>query len=404
MAGLAQILFDLGHNVKGSDSSNYVFTEEKLKEKGIEIESLDNMNYKDSDIIIIGNSFIGTYDFINKKTISYQEALSYLNDKYYSIAVCGTHGKTTTTNMIKHVLSSNYDTSYLVGDGQGKAYPNGNFFVYEACEHRKHFLSYNPDIIVCTNIDYDHVDYYKNKEEYKKAFFDFFSQKKKIIILDSSIKYKENNVFSFGINKGNTKAKNIKYTKDGICFDLLYKNMLFENIFLPFFGKHMLYNALACITCCGELNIPILKIINELKTYKNAERRYNVLYIKDNIIIDDYGHHPTEINATIKAIKQEFKNKKLIIVFHPDRPKRLLEFLNKYTLAFNCANKTYVLPFLSMNDEKKQALNKIINKRNICLFNDSFFLKKYNNYVFLFTGSKDMSSIIKQLIESIEKT
>ena len=172
MAGLAQILFDLGHNVKGSDSSNYVFTEEKLKEKGIEIESLDNMNYKDSDIIIIGNSFIGTYDFINKKTISYQEALSYLNDKYYSIAVCGTHGKTTTTNMIKHVLSSTYDISYLVGDGQGKAYPNGNFFVYEACEHRRHFLSYNPDIIVCTNIDYDHVDYYKNKEEYKKAFFD----------------------------------------------------------------------------------------------------------------------------------------------------------------------------------------------------------------------------------------
>lgn len=401
MASLAQILFDLGHGVKGTDTNNYVFTEEKLKEKGIEIEPLDKMNYEDSDVIIVGNSFIGKYNFNDKKVINYQEALSFLNDKYYSIAVCGTHGKTTTTNMIKHVLSSIYETSYLVGDGQGKAYPNGNYFVYEACEHRDHFLTYHPNMIVCTNIDYDHVEYFTNKKQYKKSFRTFFNQCKDVLIINDTIDIKNKNVISYGLNKGSIKAKNIHYKENGIYFDLLYKNMIHSNLFVPFYGKHMLLNTLACITCCICLNLDIITIIKQLQTYKEAGRRYNITFVKSNVIIDDYGHHPKEIKATIEAIKQEFKDKKLVIVYHPDRPKRLTTFLNEYIKVFSLSDITYVLPFLNMDEEKQDALRLIINNKNIFLFDDLIYKKDYNDTVFLFTGSKDMKLLIRNLIKNI---
>ena len=401
MASLAQILFDLGHGVKGTDTNNYVFTEENLKEKGIEIESLDKMNYEDSDVIIVGNSFIGKYNFNDKKVINYQEALSFLNNKYYSIAVCGTHGKTTTTNMIKHVLSSIYETSYLVGDGQGKAYPNGNFFVYEACEHRDHFLTYHPNMIVCTNIDYDHVEYFTNKKQYKKSFQTFFNQCKDVLIINDTIDIKNKNVISYGLNKGSIKAKNIHYRENGIYFDLLYKNMIHSNLFVPFYGKHMLLNTLACITCCLCLNLDIITIIKQLQTYKEAGRRYNITFVKSNVIIDDYGHHPKEIKATIEAIKQEFKDKKLVIVYHPDRPKRLTTFLNEYIKVFSLSDITYVLPFLNMDEEKQDALRQIINNKNIFLFDNLIYKKDYDNTVFLFTGSKDMKLLISNLIKNI---
>ena len=170
MSALAQILKDLNHNVKGADVDHYLFTEKKLHEKEITIESFENMNYEDCDIIIVGNAFIDKFSFKNKKIISYQQALSLISDKFFSIAVCGTHGKTTITNMIKHILSNFCGVSYLVGDGSGKANINDKYFIYEACEHKDHFLSYSPNIIVCSNVDYDHVEYFSNKKQYKSSF------------------------------------------------------------------------------------------------------------------------------------------------------------------------------------------------------------------------------------------
>ena len=139
MAGLALIMKDLGNEVIGADVDKDLFTQDNLLSKGIKIESLDNMNYQDSDVIVLGNAFINKYQFDKKEVITYQELLSCVCDKYYSIAVCGTHGKTTITNMIKHVLANVDNVSYLVGDGQGKACKDSKYFVFEACEHRDHF-------------------------------------------------------------------------------------------------------------------------------------------------------------------------------------------------------------------------------------------------------------------------
>ncbi len=404
MAGLAQILHDLGHEVKGADVSQEIFIEHHLKSHHIEIESLEDMHYEDADVIIVGNAFLNQYSLDNKKVMTYQEMLSELNNQYYSIAVCGTHGKTTTTNMIKHVLSKFYPTSYLVGDGQGKGVKDAKYFVYEACEHRDHFLSYHPNMIVCGNVDYDHVEYFTSKKQYRNSFKQFFSQCKDQLILNDTICYKgKHSKITFGLNNADLKVKNVKYNENGIVFDMSYQHKNYLAIHLPFYGKHMLLDSLACITCCLNLNIEMSQIIQALKTYKEAGRRYNITFVKSNVIIDDYGHHPNEIASTINAIHQEFKEKKLYIVYHPDRPKRLTCFLKKYIHVFNQAQKSYVLPFLHMGEEEEKALRMIVDNKKIWMFNQSFFQSTYQNCIFLFTGSKEMKPLIQRLIQHLDK-
>ena len=404
MSGLAQILYDLGNEVKGADVSDSLFCEKEVLSKGILIEDIDDMDYSDSDVVIIGNVFLDKIKIKDKEVLTYQEALNIISEKYYSIAVCGTHGKTTITNMIKHVLSSKQKVSYLIGDGQGKANKDSKYFVFEACEHKEHFLSYFPNMIVCSNVDYDHVDYYQSKRQYKKAFNNFFENAKELLILNETIKYKGNkNNISYGTKKGNIKAENIKYLKDGINFSLKINGQIYTDITLPFYGKHMLNNTLACISCCYLLNMNILDIIDALKTYKNATRRYNITYINDNVIVDDYGHHPEEIKATISSIKQQFPNKELYIIYHPDRPKRLTCFLYKYEKVFKEAKMTFVLPFLNMDKEKQNALQSIVNNKNIVMYDNKLINKQYSNCVFLFTGSKEMKKQINELKSSINK-
>lgn len=396
MAGLALIIKGLGHEVSGCDINKDLFTQRFLLENNIEIQDIENMDYSNSDIIVLGNAYLDKYTFNDKKVITYQELLSTIVDKYYSIAVCGTHGKTTTTNMIKQVLSDFYLTSYLIGDGQGYAHPLTEYFVFEACEHKEHFLSYHPDIVVCLNVDYDHVEYYKNKKQYKESFRKFLNQAKEKVIINSSLSYKRNQCVSFGFNNSSIKAKNVRYTEKGIYFNLYVNKEYIKDIFLPFYGKHMLINSLACIACCSYLKIPTTNILESLKKYKNAGRRYNISFFNSNVIIDDYGHHPTEIKSTILAIKQEFNDKNIVVIYHPDRPKRLTTFLEDYKKAFNSVDKVYVLPFINDSEEGRKAIDLLVDDNKINRFSDSFY-KEYNNTVFLFTGSKEMVNIIKKL-------
>jgi hypothetical protein len=202
-------------------------------------------------------------------------------------------------------------------------------------------------------------------------------------------------LFDYALNYSENQSKEneenfIKY------FDLCVNKEYLKDIHLPFYGKHMLINSLACIACCSYLKIPTINIIESLKKYKDAGRRYNISFVKNNIIVDDYGHHPTEIKATISAIKQEFYDKNIIIVYHPDRPKRLVTFVKDFKVVFNSVDKVFILPFINENEEGRNAINLIVDNDKICEFSDSFY-KKYENTVFLFTGSKEMGNIIKKL-------
>ena len=397
MSALALILKGLGNNVKGADVDKHLFTEDELIKNNIEIQSINSMNYQDADVIVVGNAFINKYDFVDKEVVDYQEMVSYLCDKYYSIAVCGTHGKTTITNMIKHVLSNVDDVSYLVGDGQGKGNPLSKYFVFEACEHRDHFLNYFPNIIVCDNVDFDHVEYFNSKRAYKKSFNRFFNRAKDYLIINQNIKCKYDSI-TYGNKNSEFIVKNVNYLNNGITFDLLVENQKHLNLYLPFYGKHMLNDALACIATCYTLKMDVPTIIKSLQTYIPAKRRYNKIVNGSNVIIDDYGHHPNEIEATINAIKQEYKDKDLIIFYHPDRPKRLTAFLYKYVKVFKKASQTYVLPFISEGKEETNALISIIDNKQIKLYSEKYLKDKYENTVFLLTGSKEMNHVINKLL------
>ncbi|MCZ3393640.1 Mur ligase domain-containing protein, partial [Enterococcus faecium] len=164
------------YKVEGSDIEQYTFTQKGLEAAGIKILPFDPANLREGLTVIAGNAFTDEHPEIKKaramglKVIRYHELLGQMLDKYTSIGVAGTHGKTSTTGLLAHVLSGLDKTSYLIGDGTGKGIPDARFFVFEADEYRRHFIAYHPDYMIMTNVDFDHPDYYKDLADVESAF------------------------------------------------------------------------------------------------------------------------------------------------------------------------------------------------------------------------------------------
>ena len=188
MSSLAMLVKDKGNDVRGSDVEEYIFTEEELKRRGIPILNFNKDNINKEDIVIIGHKFIESdnEEVIKAKEenkwYEYNDFISEFIKEYYSIAISGSHGKTTTTSLIMNVLNEVDDCGCLIGDGSAHIGDNSNYFVFEACEQKEHFMKYSSDIIVINNIDYDHVDYFKTEDDYINAFY-----KTKLLIGDTSI-------------------------------------------------------------------------------------------------------------------------------------------------------------------------------------------------------------------------
>lgn len=190
MAALACILHDEHKEVTGSDIDKYIFTEDGLRARHIPIYSFSPDNIKDNDTVIIGLSFDQTHPEVKAamdnptvKTYYYNEYLGILLESYSSICVAGTHGKSTTTGILGQVLSLQDECAYLIGDGHGYMPERANHFVLESCEFQRHFLAYHPDYAIITNIELDHIDYYKDMDDYVSAFQSFANQVKKGIVI-----------------------------------------------------------------------------------------------------------------------------------------------------------------------------------------------------------------------------
>ena len=255
MSALAIIMKQLGFNVQGSDINKHYFTEANLIKNNIKIFEFNEQNIKENMIIIKGNTFtnenieVKKAQELNLKIYTYQEMVDKITRNFNLITVSGCHGKTTTSSMLSHILESNY----IIGDGSGGVGKN-NYFVLEACEYKRHFLSYNPNYAIITNIDLDHIDYYKNIKDIIKAYKQFI-KKANIVLICGDDKYskklKNINIYKYGTkNKNYFQAKQIKYTNKGIEFDLYVKKEYKYNFKLPFYGRHMLENTLAVIAIC----------------------------------------------------------------------------------------------------------------------------------------------------------
>ena len=400
MASLALFLKQKGHEIKGADTSDYIFTQEELNKHKIKIESLEKMQYQESDLVVLGNSFI-SLKIKNKPTISYPDLLSNILNDYISIAVSGSHGKTSTATFLSQLLPC----SYIIGDGTS-SYKDSPYFVFEACEYKKVFLHYKPDYLIVTNVDYDHVDYYKTEQDYQAAFLEFMKQTKKQIIVNGDDKFLKTipSVLKYGLGDDNDiQAKNVITNEKGIIFDLYIRGSFVKTLSIKLYGIHNLMNILACISLLYLLEKPI-----NIDSLIGAKRRFQETGYKTNIFIDDYGHHPTEIKATLDAIKQKYPMHKIAIIFKPDRYSRIKKFGQDFIRVFKEADEAFIMPFpscsvkedgIDIKDNYLQTLDPTI----ILLNKDFSRFKNYKNYVFLMSSSKNVNTIKEEIMKEMKK-
>ena len=270
--------------------------------------------------VIAGNAFPDTHEEIvaanelGLTVIRYHDFLAQFIGQFTSVAVTGSHGKTSTTGLLAHVLSPLKNTSYLIGDGTGHGVLDADFFILEACEYRRHFLAYQPDYAIMTNIDFDHPDYYSSLSDVFDAFQSMAVQVKKAIVAcgdDEQLQKLQANVpiLYYGFEDHNDfQAKNMTRSTTGSTFDVYVRDEFYGHFEIPTFGKHNILNALSVIAICQYENIDKEGVMENLKTFKGVKRRFSKKQMLDMVIIDDYAHHPSEIRATIDAARQKYRS------------------------------------------------------------------------------------------------
>ena len=408
MASLALVLNDLGFNVAGSDIKKYTFTQEPLKKAGIEVKEFSANNIKNSgQIIVKGNAFkddnveVKTCENKNITWQSYPDTVEEIIKMHTSIGVSGTHGKTSTTGLLAHVLGEAAPTSYLIGDGEGKGVKDSRFFVYEADEYRRHFLAYHPDYQIMTNIDFDHPDYFKDQADYTSAFQTAADQTRKGLFVwggNERLRKLHSDIpkYTYGFEDNDDfQAVNIKRTTKGSSFTVVNHGKNIGEFQIHLFGDHNILNTTAVIAVAYTEKIPVADIKKGLLTYKGAKRRFSEKDFGDINIIDDYAHHPTEMKATIQAARQKFPQKKLVVVFQPHTFSRTKKYAKDFERILRDVDKAYVTPIYASAREASGDISsddlvaKIPGSEVIDLDNIAD-LAQNRNSVIVFMGAGDI--------------
>jgi len=373
MSGVAHLLLKAGASVSGSDLKENRITEE-LKRLGAEIYIGHNAQNISGQSAVVYSSAVkeDNPEMRQAKSLGIPllkraEALALLMRDKTAITIAGSHGKTTTTSLISYMLLEaglcptvaiggilkNIDTNACLGSGE--------FFVAEADESDGSFLYYHPKYSIITNIDYEHLDYYRNFENELKAFKDFIklTQKGGCVFACSDdlnlkklfLDYKEKVVF-FGLNgSADICAKNIELSGLSSDFDCFLKDKFISRFHLALGGKHNISNALAVIGLGLELGIDLGHIRRTLEGYKGAGRRLEIKFKSEKyLVLDDYAHHPSEIKATLAAVA-DLKASRKIVVFQPHRYSRTQLLINEFAASFDQADYLIVTDIYAASEQ-----------------------------------------------------
>ena len=363
MSAIAETLYNWGYTVTGSDTCQSEYTD-KLVKSGIKVTiGHDLTNSRNADLIVFSAAIKDSDPEMviarqsNIPLINRGEFVGFLTRKFKeSICISGTHGKTTTTSMIALCfLEAHTDPTIQVGAilkqiNGNYTVGNSDYFILEACEYMENFLKFSPKAEIILNIDNDHLDYFKTFENIKKAFIKYAEliPEEGVLVTnadDSNCLQLKSHVkgtfITYGIKNtaANFVAKNINYNSFGFPeFDVYYNNMFYAHIKLSVAGYHNVLNSLACIAMCDYYKINKQAIINGLSNFTGAHRRLEYVgSYKSFSVYDDYGHHPTEIEATLDAIKNRPYNESWVI-FQPhtySRTKTHLEAFAKVLSKFD---------------------------------------------------------------------
>ena len=372
MSGIAEILIQSGYLVQGSDI-NISDNTNRLKKIGVKIFiGQKSSNINNAKIIVVSTAITNTnIELITAKKmflpiVHRAEMLGELMRLKQSIAVGGTHGKTTTTSLISRIIEQNgMDPTIINGGiisslGSNAKLGGGEWMIVEADESDGSFAKLNPTVAVVTNIDLEHLDHHGNEKKLEHAFFNFVSSipfygficlcidHPRVQKLISKLEDKK--VITFGLSaNADIRATNIIYKNNCMNFDLNISKRLnthtkVYNIEFSMIGLHNIQNALAAISIGLELNIPIESIQNSLKTFSGVKRRFEkVGNYNGSLIIDDYGHHPVEISSALSAARLIAPKNKIISIFQPHRYSRLRDLFEDFCSCFNDSDQVLLL-------------------------------------------------------------
>lgn len=421
MSTLAQMLYDMGNEVIGyDDAKDYKFTQKGLENRGIKIFYDGNHNVDKDTIVTASRAFSDEHPEIKRvKELGltfkpYNEVVGGITKEFDTISVCGTHGKTTTTSLLKHLFENTIGCNYFIGDGTGHIDMKNKLLVIESDEFNRHFLAYHPKTAIITCIELEHTEIYKDIEETIAAFEEFANKAKNVIANGDDLNIRKinfnNDVIFYGEDESNDYIiKDIKLETTGSSFTLYKKDELIDTFSIPLYGHHMVMNTAAAIISALDEGVSKEKIKELLPNFKNANRRFAETFVGDTVIVDDYAHHPTEVKVTLEAIRQKYPDKKLTVVFRPNTYSRTARFKNEFADALKVADKVYLTPIKcdreNPNDYpeiKSEDIIELIPGSEIVDDDSVVNVLKDKDGVVAFMGCATMSHLIENFIKELE--
>lgn len=393
MSGIAEVLCNLGFRVSGSDLKKSKNTDrlEKLGATIFEGHAAENIG--DAHVVVRSTAVRDDNpEIIEAKNrsipvIPRAEMLAELMSlKPYSVAIAGSHGKTTTTSMVATVLGhAGLDPTAIVGGvvgafGSNARLGKSDWIVTEADESDRSFLMLNPTIAVVTNIDREHMDYYADMLDVLGCFRDFVNKVPffgaAILCLDDpnvqaiipSIKRRR---ITYGLSaQADVSAHYINFDNNfGSSFQVWRGTEVLGEMHLTVPGRHNVYNALAAIAVALELNIEFEKIVSAFKDFSNADRRFQFKgEVRGISVVDDYGHHPTEVQATLAAAKYGSGLRRTVVLFQPHRYTRTKELMEDFARSFNNADVVFLLDIYAASEDPIEGITAEILSEKIRQF------------------------------------
>ena len=425
MSSIAKYLVANNFKVGGYDLTKTDITE-TLEKNGIEINYKDELNsipsqFTNQDVIVIftpaittKNRQLGFFKSQGNPIFKRAEFLGILTKKFKTIAIAGTHGKTTTAAIVTHLFYKTRQsfTAFVGGvlnEFNSNVIINGNkYAIVEADEYDRSFLNLEPSYGLVTSIDSDHLDIYGSFDEVKKSFREFIEKITDKVVISKGLGV---DGITYSLNKkADYSANNISFSKTGYFFDLTTPSRIYKSVFFSQLGLHNLLNAIGAFAISSQVGIDEKELCKALSTFEGVKRRFQlVLNSKKDIIIDDYAHHPNEINAVWSALKDLYPYEKKCVIFQPHLYSRTKDFMNEFALALSQFDRVILLPIypareLPIEGIRSSVLQKKIKSKNIVeLVKRENLLSYINNIpekIKVFLGAGDIGLEIKKIKEN----
>ena len=385
MSGIAELLLNLGYKVSGSDVKSSDITDRLKKLGGAIFKGHAVENIKGADVVVVSSAIdpdnpeVQAAGQSSIPVIPRAEMLAELMRLKYSIAIAGAHGKTSTTSIVASVLAEGgLDPTVVIGGklksiGSNAVLGEGDFIVAEADESDGSFLKFSPTIAVVTNIDKEHLDFYADLAAIKTAFLNFLDRIPfyglAVLCLDNEpiqelIPRMKKRYTTYGMSsQADFQIRDVEFGNQKSRFNIYHRGRKMGMIDLNLPGIHNVYNATASIAVGVELNIAFDQIKRALETVEGVQRRLEIKGESNGVtVIDDYGHHPTEIKVTLETIEENWPNRRKVVVFQPHRYSRTRALFDEFSRAFYQSDVLVVLPIYAASEKKIEG----VTSQNLC--------------------------------------